>query len=73
MPSRTEFDTYDEFTAGFVAGVIPQQFLDKVPDVMPLRNQEIEALVRITTTCVAVVYDSDIDIDLLAAAGQPAR
>ena len=30
---------------------------------MPLRNQEIESLVG--QTCVAVVYDSDIDIDFL--------
>jgi hypothetical protein len=52
------WNTYDGFKAGFVAGVIPEQYLDKVPDVLELRNQEIEALVG--QTCVAVVYDSDI-------------
>jgi hypothetical protein len=45
----------------FVAGVIPQDQLDKIDDVMPLRNQELYRLIG--RTCAAVVYDSDISIN----------
>ena len=47
--------------ADFVAGTIPQNQLDKIPDVMPLRNRDLVRLVG--KTCVAVVYDSDISIN----------
>jgi hypothetical protein len=52
---------YDLFIDDFVKGVVPQACLDKVRDVMPLRNQELAKLVD--RTCVAVVYDSDINMD----------
>ena len=45
----------------FVDGVVPQDQLDKIPDVMPLRNQDLARLVG--RTCTAVVYDSDISMN----------
>ena len=51
----------EEWRASFAAGLLPQNKLDKVCDVMPLRNQELALLVG--RTCVAVVYDSDINMD----------
>jgi hypothetical protein len=54
-------DGYDLFVEDFVRGVVPQECLDKVRDVMPLRNQDLAQLVG--RTCVAVVYDSDINMD----------
>ena len=47
----------DDFVTG---GIIPQSELDEIPDVMPLRSQELYKLVG--RTCVALVYDSDISI-----------
>ena len=47
--------------ADFAAGVLPQDQLDKINDVMPLRNQELVRLIG--RTCVAIVYDSDISIN----------
>jgi hypothetical protein len=47
----------------FVAGTVPQDRLDKIPDVMPLRNHDLVQLVG--RTCVAVVYDSDISMNYL--------
>lgn len=45
----------------FVAGTVPQDKLDEVKDVMPLRNQDLAKLVG--RTCVAIVYDSDISMN----------
>ena len=53
--------TSAEWIAAFVAGTLPQAALDKVRDVMPLRNQDLAALVG--RTCVGVVYDSNISIN----------
>jgi len=44
-----------------VNGTVPQDQLDKIDDVMPLRNHALFDLVG--KTCVAVVYDSDISIN----------
>jgi hypothetical protein len=52
---------YDLFVEEFVLGIVPQECLDKVRDVMPLRNQDLAQLVG--RTCTAVVYDSDINMD----------
>ena len=52
---------YELFVDDFAKGVVPQACLDKVRDVMPLRNQDLAELVG--RTCVAVVYDSDINMD----------
>jgi cysteine-rich repeat protein len=51
-------DGYDLFIEEFAAGLIRQDCLDKVRDVMPLRSQDLIALVG--RTCVGIVYDSDI-------------
>lgn len=48
---------------GYAAGTIPQSQLDKIADVMPIRNQELAKLVGLK--CVAVVYDSDISMNYL--------
>ena len=56
LPANVPFDLGD-----FAAGVVPQDQLDKIPDVMPLRNQELVQLVG--RTCVGVVYDSDISMN----------
>ncbi|MHC4992186.1 MAG: hypothetical protein ACYTGC_14535 [Planctomycetota bacterium] len=45
----------------FIAGFVPQEWLDEVPDVTPLHNEQLEQLVG--TSFVAVVYDSDVSID----------
>ena len=45
----------------FVDGVVPQDELDKIEGIVPLRNHDLEDLVG--QTCVAVVYDSDISIN----------
>jgi hypothetical protein len=50
-----------EFIQDFVAGVIPQEDLDPVYGVMPLGNEEIQALVG--RSIVGIVYDSDISIN----------
>ncbi len=55
--------SYEEWIEAFVAGTLPQSQLDKVRDVMPLRNQDLVKLVG--RTCVAVVYDSDISMNYL--------
>jgi hypothetical protein len=47
----------------FVAGTVPQSQLDPVFGVMPLRNQDLARLIG--TTCVAIVYDSDISMNYL--------
>ncbi len=47
----------------YAAGIVPQNQLDKIPDVMPLRNQDLARLIGLT--CVAVVYDSDISMNYL--------
>ncbi|MCP3938532.1 MAG: hypothetical protein GY708_24560, partial [Actinomycetia bacterium] len=51
----------EEWIQAFIDGTLPQHLLDKVRDVMPLRNPELLALVG--RTCTAIVYDSDISID----------
>lgn len=56
LPENTPWPLGD-----FVAGVVPQSQLDKIPNVMPLRNQDLVRLVG--RTCVAVVYDSDISMN----------
>jgi cysteine-rich repeat protein len=58
---RTSNLTNQQWIAAFVNGTLPQDLLDKVRDVMPLRNHELVELVG--RTCVAVVYDSDISIN----------
>ena len=45
----------------FVYGRIPQKYLDKIPGVMPLRDDCLRQLVG--KTCIVVVYDSDISIN----------
>jgi hypothetical protein len=47
--------------AAFVAGTIPQPQLDNIPGVMPVRNQDLAAMVG--QTFVAVVYDSGVGIN----------
>ena len=42
-------------------GDVPQDELDKIEGIVPLRNDDLEELVG--RTCVAVVYDSDISIN----------
>jgi hypothetical protein len=49
--------------ADFVAGIVPQSRLDKIKNVMPLRNQDLARMIG--HTCVAVVYDSDISMNYL--------
>ena len=44
--------------ADYVAGTVPQDQLDEIRDVMPLRDQELYNLIG--RTCTALVYDSDI-------------
>jgi hypothetical protein len=53
--------TDQQWFQAFIAGTLPQHLLDKVRDVMPLRNQELVQLIG--RTCVAVVYDSDISMN----------
>ena len=60
----------DDWIAAFANGTLPQDKLDKMRDVMPLRNQELVQLVG--RTCVAVVYDSDISMDYEPHLCQPA-
>jgi hypothetical protein len=57
LPDTTD----EEWVAAFAAGTLPQNQLDRVPNVMPLRNQDLVRLIG--RTCVGVVYDSDISID----------
>jgi len=45
----------------YVAGIVPQSQLDKIDDVMPLRNHDLYRLIG--RTCIAVVYDSDISMN----------
>jgi hypothetical protein len=54
---------YNEWLSRFVEGTLAQKNLDKVRDVMPLRNQDLIQLVG--KTCTAIVYDSDISINYL--------
>ena len=57
-----EFQSAPPFSvADYVDGNVPQDQLDEIGGVMPLRNQELEQLVD--RSCVAVVYDSDISIN----------
>jgi hypothetical protein len=45
----------------FFDGTVPQNQLDEIANVMPLRNQDLAKLIG--TTCVALVYDSDISMN----------
>jgi uncharacterized repeat protein (TIGR01451 family) len=54
-------DGYDLWFEEFSAGIVRQECLDKVRDVMPLRNQDLVQLVG--KTCTAIVYDSDISMN----------
>lgn len=54
-------DGYDQWLSDFAAGTVPQACLDKVRDVMPLRNQELHQLVG--KTCVAIVYDGGVGVN----------
>jgi uncharacterized repeat protein (TIGR01451 family) len=56
LPENTPWSLED-----FAAGTVPQSKLDKIPDVMPVRNQDLVRLIG--QTCVAVVYDSDISMN----------
>ncbi len=58
---RTTNLTDEQWLQAFADGTLPQDKLDKVRDVMPLRNPELLALVG--RTCTAIVYDSDISIN----------
>jgi len=51
----------DDWKRAFAQGTLPQDRLDKVCHVMPYRNHELLQLVG--RTCVAVVYDSDVNMD----------
>lgn len=62
LPPNAPFNVSD-----FAEGLVPQHQLDPIPDVMPLRNPELRALVG--RTCVAVVYDSDISINYVPLMG----
>ncbi len=55
---RTTELTDEEWIAAFKAGTLPQDELDKVLDVMPLRNPELMELLGKCAS--AIVYDSDI-------------
>ncbi len=63
LPSSWDLGTPGTGLQNYVDGIIPQSLLDKIPDVMPLRNQELALLAG--RTCVAVVYDSDISMNYL--------
>jgi hypothetical protein len=54
-------DGYDLWLEEYSAGVVWQSCLDKVRDVMPLRNQDLVQFVG--KTCTAIVYDSDVSIN----------
>lgn len=56
LPPNTPWNSLD-----YAKGIIPQSQLDKIADVMPLRNHELHQLVG--RTCTAVVYDSDISMN----------
>ncbi len=60
---KNTVETSAEFLAAFGYGVIPQNQLDPVDNVHPLRNQDLVNLVG--RTCTAVVYDSDISMNYL--------
>lgn len=53
--------TYEAWIEKFWKGELRQDQLDKVCDVVPLRNQDLVPLVG--KSCVAVVYDSDINMN----------
>lgn len=46
----------------YIAGTIPQNQLDEIPDITPLRNAELEQLVG--SSFVGVVYDSDVSLNV---------
>lgn len=56
LPEDAPFSAQD-----FALGLVPQDQLDPIPDVMPLRNQELFRLLG--QRCTAVVYDSDISMN----------
>jgi hypothetical protein len=56
LPENTPWSLED-----FAAGTVPQSQLDKIADVMPIRNQDLVGLIG--QTCTAVVYDSDISMN----------
>jgi hypothetical protein len=62
LPPDAPFDLTD-----FYDGVVPQSQLDPIPEVMPLRNHQLYALIG--ATCTAVVYDSDISMNYLPIQG----
>ncbi|MAG56620.1 MAG: hypothetical protein CMJ83_10055 [Planctomycetes bacterium] len=62
LPPNTPWSLND-----YAEGLVPQSQLDPIPDVMPLRNHDLFALIG--TTCVAVVYDSDISMNYLPIQG----
>ena len=57
LPDSTPFFSLEDF----VEGTVPQSLLDKIEDVVPLRNQDLVELIG--KTCVAVVYDNDISMN----------
>lgn len=56
LPETTPWNALD-----YGKGLVPQEKLDKIKNVMPLRNHELHQLVG--RTCTAVVYDSDISMN----------
>ena len=58
LPENLPFSLQD-----YVDGVVPQSQHDNIPDVMPLRNQDLVKLLG--RACLAVVYDSNIDMNYL--------
>ena len=53
--------SYEDWIDAFIKSHLTQEELDKVLGVMPLRNNDLRALVG--KDCIAVVYDSDISIN----------
>lgn len=56
LPEGTPWSLED-----FAYGVVPQDELDKIEGVMPLRNEDLRRLVG--QTCIVVLYDSDIGLN----------
>ena len=53
--------SYEDWIDAFIKSHLTEEELDKVLGVMPLRNNDLRALVG--KDCIAVVYDSDISIN----------
>ena len=62
LPENTPWSVED-----YAAGKVPQDQLDKIDDVMPIRNQDLYRMIGLT--CTAVVYDSDISMNFVPIQG----